>query len=128
MSNLAQIEACLEKYRKGYLEADPSLIASVFHSDVNLLSVSEGKLESYPLKQWLTSLQLRKDKGDRREGTLRMVFLELGETIATAKVELDLTSEGKRLGFTDFLSFLKKKEGWQIVGKVYEVKKFDSAN
>lgn len=115
----AQIQTLLHDYVAGYLCADSKLIATVFHPETKLLSVSEGKLEQISMENWIQNLDDRKRKNDIRVAQAEIVRVDISGNAATATVTLTFS----QYQFTDFLSLLNIENRWIIVGKIYNIRK-----
>lgn len=113
------IEAVIQDYFEGYQKADVTLIKNVFHPNVRLLSVDQGKLDVTEMNDWLRNLEDRHDRGDIRQGKLTIVSID--QTNETAVVKLKIQFEA--FAFTDYLSLLNVKGKWIIVGKIYDFTK-----
>jgi hypothetical protein len=113
-----KIEEVIENYYQGYQKADISLIQKAFHPDTRLLSSSEGELDVTEMSDWLISLKERQLQGDIRTGFLKILSIDATNEAATVKLKILFPA----YEFTDYLSLLKIKNKWIIVGKIYQFK------
>ena len=117
------VKETIQKYVKGYLNAESDLIVEAFHSETRLYTVDDGKLEKTEMKDWLENIQVRKQKGDLRTAATEIVSIDITETAATAKITLTFL----KFKFTDYLSLLLIAGQWKIVGKIYVVQNYPAA-
>lgn len=111
-----KIEEVIQNYYQGYQKADISLIQKSFHPDTRLLSSSEGELDVTEMSNWLISLKERQLRGDIRTGFLKILSIDETNQAATVKLKIRFPA----FEFTDYLSLLKLKGKWIIVGKIYQ--------
>jgi len=102
---------------KGDLEAT----REGFFPGFDLLILKENMVDKLPIYNWITMVQMRKDKDPAPppEGeitTCEFEFIDITGTAAVAKIHL---SRGGKKIFTDYLSLYKFVDGWKIVGKIY---------
>lgn len=115
-SDSDKIEEVIENYYQGYQKADIGLIQKSFHPDTRLLSSSEGDLDVTEMSDWIISLKERQLRGDIRTGFLKILSIDATNGAATVKLKIRFPA----YEFTDFLSLLKLKGKWIIVGKIYQ--------
>lgn len=116
--NNQKIENTIQNYITGYLNADKNLIGKAFSSETVLYSVDEDQISKLPMNDWFKNLDDRAARNDKRVADAEIKLLDV--TDDTAMVKLCLKFE--TMQFTDYLSLLKVKEEWVIVGKIYSVK------
>lgn len=121
LSEEVEIENTIQKYFKGYLSAEKNLIVEAFHSETRLLSIENNKLDKTEMHEWILNLDLRKMKGDQRIAKTEVLSIDITDSAAIAKVQLNFP----KYQFTDFLSLLRIEDHWKIVGKIYTVKEID---
>src|ERR1700722_17462296 len=51
-SDLRELEQALQSYFDGLYQGDTNKLASVFHPDSHLFSVTDGKLDALPRERW----------------------------------------------------------------------------
>ena len=117
-TNEEQIKETIQTYVDGYLHAESTLVEKAFFEETRLYSVDQGKLDKTEMSDWLQNLTQRKSRSDIRKAKLEIGFIDITEQSAMAKIILNFE---KRV-FTDYLSLLQLKDGWQIVGKIYSVR------
>lgn len=111
-----KIEDVIQNYYEGYQKADVLLIQKAFHPDTRLLSSSDGELDVTEMSDWLINLKERQLRGDIRKGFLKILSIDATNDAATVKLKIRFPA----LEFTDYLSLLKIKKKWIIVGKIYQ--------
>ena len=112
---MKQIEETINKYFKGFSQAEPQLVSEAFHPDSRLYSVDDGKLDRTEVRDWLVNLHKRKEIGEKREGTLEILSVDQTKDAAIAKVKITF----KSVEFIDYLSLLNFDGAWKVVGKIY---------
>jgi hypothetical protein len=112
-----KVENVLKDYFQGYLKAEKHLIEKAFHPETRLFSVDKGKLDKTEMSDWLKNIESRKAKGDERNADQEIIFIEITDDAAIAKVILTFS----KYKFTDYLSLLRIQDQWQIIGKIYTV-------
>ena len=117
-NNKSEIETTIQNYFRGYLEADAERLAKAFHPSAKLFSVSEGKLETTEIADWLKNLRDRKAKGDIRKAGTRIDSIEITGDAAVAKTILSFP----KFRFVDYLSLLQIGRDWVIMNKTYTMK------
>jgi len=113
--DVTSIKKVLNNYFQGYQRADSKLIQKAFHQDTKLISVDNNKLDALNLKDWVISIDARREREDFRKGSMQILTLDI--TQETAMVKLHLNFE--KFEFIDYLSFLKVENKWIIVGKIF---------
>ena len=118
MDAKSEIKLVIENYIKAYLVADTALLRPIFHSSVNLLAVTQNKFTMVSLNDWLIKLDERKAKNDVRAADLEIDFIDVTHDTAISKIHVI----SKTSIITDYLTFLKIDNNWQIVSKIYDLK------
>ena len=106
--------AVVSDYLQGLQFNDTLRLAKAFWPSTKLLWVKrDGTLGELTQPAWYASF--RGSVGQRVEGSLRMVKLELTGSAAAAKVVEDYPDSR----YTDYLGLLRIKGRWWIVSKLY---------
>lgn len=113
------IRSTAQLYVDSFNNRDPKGIAAAFHPVAVLYSAGRNGLSEYPRWKWVESLEKNPNKpADWIPYTAKISVLDMTETTAVAKVELDNPKEH----YVDYLSMVKLDGKWRIVGKVYHFK------
>ena len=114
MSDSSAAVAVVNDYLQGLQFNDTLRLAKAFWPSTKLLWVKrDGTLGELTQTAWYASF--RGSVGQRVEGTLRVVKLELTGSAAAAKV----VEEYPDSRYTDYLGLLRIKGRWWIVSKLY---------
>ena len=108
----------LQNYFSGYLNAESDLVSKAFHSETNLFSVDNEKLDKTTMTDWIKNIRSRKEKGDLRQAHSEIMSIDVTDSAAVAKVSLTFA----KFKFTDYLSLLRIEGSWRIIGKIYTTK------
>ena len=116
-SDLNDLEQAIQTYLDGLYQGDTAKLGSVFHDPSHLFGVTDGELTDLPREQWLESVRSRKSA--QSQDLTRNDFIvhidRSSPTTAFAKVQCQIPPRY----FTDYLTFVKLKDGWKIVSKTY---------
>jgi hypothetical protein len=116
-SDLNELEQALQTYFDGLYEGNIEKLGSVFHDVAHLFGVTDGKLGDMSREQWFDMVRSRKSAQSqdlpRRDWVVQID--RSGPTTAFAKVHCQIPPRY----FTDYLTFVKLAEGWQIVSKTF---------
>jgi len=116
-SDLNDLEQAIQTYLDGLYQGDTAKLGSVFHDVSHLFGVTDGELTDLPREQWLESVRSRKSA--QSQDLTRNDFIvhidRSSPTTAFAKVQCQIPPRY----FTDYLTFVKLKDGWKIVSKTY---------
>jgi hypothetical protein len=116
-SDLQDLERALQAYFDGLYEGDTAKLASVFHDESHLFSVTDGKLDDLPRKRWFEMVKNRPSARSRdlpRHDWIVQIDRS-GPNTAFAKVQCQIPPRY----FTDYLTFVKLAEGWRIISKTF---------
>lgn len=123
----ARAQEALEKEKEGirktaqtYVDAlnnrDAEGIKKAFHPVAVLYAAGRNGLSDFPRWRWVEGMEKNPAKpADWVAYTSKVTVLDVGETVAVAKVELDHPTHQ----FTDYLSMVKLDGEWKIVNKIY---------
>jgi len=101
----------------GLYEGDTEKLGQAFHEGSHLYWMEGGAVSDWPRAKWLEVIKGRpsaKSKGLKR--TDRIVSIDLSGP-ETAFVKLECSIHPRY--FTDYLTLLKLKGGWQVVSKTF---------
>ncbi len=118
-----EIRALVEaSYINGaFNDLDTKTMREGFHPAFRIHGVQEdGGLRQFPIGDWIARIEKLKggpdfDANDQK-WEHRILLIDVTGSAAVAKIELFKDS---RHVYTDYLSFLKLKDGWKITDKVY---------
>lgn len=90
-----------------------------FHPDFEMLILRDGKLQKYPISEWVAGIKKRRaeNPGPPAQTTVHK-FTNVDVTGNAAVVRLELSRQDKLI-FTDYLMLYKFEDGWKIVGKSF---------
>jgi C-terminal processing protease CtpA/Prc len=115
--DIEAIEKVVWTYLDGLYEGDTEKLAQAFHEGSHLYWMESGAVSDWPRAKWLEVIKGRpsaKSKGLKR--TDRIVSIDLSGP-ETAFVKLECSIHPRY--FTDYLTLLKLKGGWQVVSKTF---------
>ena len=118
-SDLQDIEQALQLYFDGLYTGDTAKLASVFHPESHLFSVTAGKLEDLPRAGWFEMVKNRPSAASRdlpRRDWIVQIDRS-GPDTAFAKVHCQIPPRF----FTDYLTFVRLAEGWRIISKTFHI-------
>ena len=116
-TDLQEIERAVQTYFDGLYEGDTSKLARVFHNGAHLFSSEDGKLADMSQEQWFALIKSRPSAQSRdlpRNDWVVQIDRS-GPNTAFAKVHCQIPPRY----FTDYLTLVKRAEGWTIVSKTY---------
>lgn len=95
-----------------------NLIEAGFHPGFEMLSLSNGLLNRFPIYSWIETVKkaMAENKSIAEPITATYPLIDVAGNAAIARVEL---YRGDRHLFTDYMSLYKTEQGWQIVAKIY---------
>jgi hypothetical protein len=102
-------------------EGDADKIDSGFHSDFNLLGISEGNsMWKLPIADWKAKAVKKREEGklpsDDKKVSVKFPSIDVTGTAAVAKIEFYM---GEKLTYIDYISLYKFEDGWKMVNKIY---------
>jgi hypothetical protein len=116
-TDLHDLEQALQTYFDGLYEGDVGKLATVFHDESHLFSVTDGKLDDLPRASWFEMLKNRPSALSRdlprRDWVVQID--RSGPLTAFAKVQCQIPPRY----FTDYLTFVKLTDGWRIISKTF---------
>ena len=115
--DVTAIKAAAQTYLDGLYEGDADKLASVFHPTSALTWEENGVLTPLPRDQWLEAVRNRpsaKARGLARHDEILQID-QASATMAFVKLKCAIPPRF----FTDYLSFLKVEDRWQIAQKVF---------
>ncbi|NIR44971.1 MAG: nuclear transport factor 2 family protein [Gammaproteobacteria bacterium] len=114
-SDREEVEAAVENYFAGMMEANPDYLREAFHPDSRLIGVDQdGDVMIIPFERWASSWEGREPR-DASSHTNRIVNIDVQGMAASVKTEL--TWPG--VHYVDYLSLLRINGEWQIVNKIW---------
>jgi aldose sugar dehydrogenase len=105
------IETTIQVYFDGWATGDTTKLGQAMHASCHLKNYRDGKFIEFTRAQYLN---LFKPREKNKNITTRIVFVDVTNNMAGAKVEI---STEKDL-FTDYFNLMKTNEGWFIADKV----------
>jgi hypothetical protein len=116
-TDLHDLEQAVQTYFDGLYEGDTAKLASVFHDESHLFSVTDGKLDDMPRAKWFELVNSRPSARSRDLARRDWVVHidRSGPTTAFAKVQCQIPPRY----FTDYLTFVKLADGWKVISKTY---------
>jgi len=117
--NYQAIVEVLERYYDGLYKCDTGLLATVFHPQARYATASEGRLLHLDMPSYFSIVENRTSPQSRGETPcFDIESIEFGGPVtAFARMRCFMLSNA----YTDFLSFLRVDENWQIIAKVFHV-------
>lgn len=117
------IGQAIQTYLDGLYEGDTKKLGKVFHPCCHLFAHVNGEFLDWSREHWFDVVEGRESaqtQGLTRHD--RIVSIDMSdENTALAKVECAIPPRY----FTDYLSFLKGENGWQIVSKSFRFVEHD---
>ena len=108
------VKAALQHYLLGHSTGDGKHHAMVFHPESKLFWVQDGQLRTRTSAEYIAGAS-GKPAADEAQRKRRIVDVDVTETAAVAKIELDYPE----VMFTDYFTLLKIDGKWQIVNKIF---------
>jgi Putative lumazine-binding len=116
-SDLGDLEQAVQTYFDGLHEGDTTKLASVFHAEAHLFSVTDGTLDDMPRERWFELVRNRPSARSRdlpRRDWIGQIDRS-GPNTAFVKVQCQIPPRY----FTDYLTFVKLAEGWRVISKTF---------
>ncbi|WP_198083464.1 nuclear transport factor 2 family protein [Variovorax sp. E3] len=105
-----------EGYVQGLIEGNLELILSSFHTDATMFGFFEGALLGGSIRNLSEYV---KQYGPAKNMTSRIDVLDMTETLAVVRLELENAACGK--DYTDFHALIKIEGKWRIVSKMFHM-------
>ena len=116
-TDIQSLLAAMAAYFEGLYQADPDILAPLFHEDARYVNATAGDYMNFSKAEYLAIVAGREAPsatGDVRRDEI--VSIEIGNgpmAFVTARMQM----MGRQ--YQDFLTFQKTNEGWQIQAKVF---------
>ncbi len=116
-TDLHDIEQVLQTYFDGLYEGDTAKLATAFHLEAHLFSVTDGELDDLSRKAWFDLVKSRPSAASRDLARHDWVVQidRSGPNTAFAKVQCQIPPRY----FTDYLTLVKLSDGWRIISKTF---------
>lgn len=113
------IDHVINQYYEGLFTCDTKTLGQVFHPDARYSTASSGSLLHLNMEEYFEILQQRASPLSLGEDR----FLEVESVDLAGSVTAIVRLRCHMLGnaYTDFLTFLKIDDCWQIISKVFHV-------
>ena len=112
------IEAVIQLYFDGLYEGSTAKLALAFHPCVRLYFTDAGAVRELPRAEWFSLVEGRPAPAAQQLArTDKIAWVDVAHNAAVAKVECSIAPRY----FTDYLTFLKTDQGWQIVSKASRI-------
>ncbi len=115
ISEFEAITATVQHYIDGAREGSGKTMKVAFHDDAQIFGYGAQGLFAAPIQELFDRVD---ESGSAPETKARIVNIDIADTVATVRLELDEWS-GRR--FTDFFTLLKLDGTWTIMNKVYHL-------
>jgi Putative lumazine-binding len=109
---IADIQTVCTYYLDGGTNGDSVQFSKAFHPSGQMMYMRNDTLQIVSLKDFMARIRNTGQKGNR---TTKIESIQVFGDAAVAK----LTIKTETLVLHDFMSLLKTKEGWKIVGKIF---------
>ena len=107
------VQKTLNLYIDGIGTSDSIKVSKSFHDSWQLKYFEDDKINIIKKTKYMERFNTAPHaKSDKWSG--RIVFIDITNTVAVAKVEISTT----KLLFTDYFNLMKTKDGWFIVDKI----------
>lgn len=119
MTHSSDLIDAVQVYFDSLYHCDIEMLNSVFHETSSLFDADNGDIFVEPIKSFSDDVASRKSPasvGQEREDEILMIDY-LSPISAVVKIRL----RAHKNIFVDHLSFVKDKEGWKIVAKVWHL-------
>lgn len=114
----AIVEVVDRAYVQGiHLDADAGKVRSGMHESFVMFVKSDDGLNQLTRDAWIARLKPRAASDPRPDVTAKIAVLDQAGDAAVVKV--DLFRGGKQI-FTDYISLYRFKDGWKLVGKIFQ--------
>lgn len=117
-SDLAAIADVLGIYFDGLYYADSARLADVFHPEARYVNTVVGDYKNLSVADYLDIIDQRIAPATHKENrTDEIVSIEFGgPAMAFSKVKMSMMGRN----YSDFLTFIKTENNWQIIAKVFD--------
>jgi hypothetical protein len=110
----AAIRAAIDHYFAAHATGDGSHIAKVFHPELKMMWVREGKFNMRTRDEFIAGFSGKPaDDEAQRKRTIEMI--DVTGNAAIAKIRLDYP----KVVFTDYFALLKVDGEWKVVTKIF---------
>jgi Putative lumazine-binding len=109
---IMDIQTVCTYYLDGGTNGDSLLFSKAFHPSGQMLFMRNDTLQIVSLKDFMARIR---NTGQKSNRTTKIESIQVFGDAAVAK----LTIKTETLVLHDFMSLLKTKEGWKIVGKIF---------
>jgi hypothetical protein len=109
--DITAITKTLNYYIEGGTNRDSATFAKAFMTDGQMQYMVQDTLKIVPLKDFVARMK----PGEKVKRSCRIDNIQVAGTAASARLELVYDD----FRFIDFMSLLKTKDGWKIVGKIF---------
>jgi Putative lumazine-binding len=109
---IMDIQTVCTYYLDGGTNGDSILFSKAFHPSGQMLFMRNDTLQIVSLKDFMARIR---NTGQKSNRTTKIESIQVFGDAAVAK----LTIKTETLVLHDFMSLLKTKEGWKIVGKIF---------
>jgi hypothetical protein len=119
-SEFGALEAVISDYFDALYHCDTELLQSVFHEKAIYATADETPLLYRTMEDYVPVVAARQSpasRGETRKDAIDEIQLA-GANTAFARVRCSI---GDR-DFTDFLTFVRDQDRWQIMSKIFEIK------
>jgi len=106
------IEALLTRYIAAISQANSQLMQPLFHTESAMFHLVDGNVSSIPIKGLFNAVDTLFTPSP--EATSTIAYIDIAGEAAVARLDLDGITGNK---FTNFFSFLKQDDQWQIATK-----------
>jgi hypothetical protein len=114
----AIVEVVDRAYVQGiHLDADAGKVRSGMHESFVMFVKTDDGLNQLTRDAWIARLKPRASSDPRPGVTAKIAVLDRAGDAAVVRV--DLFRGGKQI-FTDYISLYRFKDGWKLVGKIFQ--------
>lgn len=109
------VKATLMNYFEGGNNGESERVVAAFHPDATMqyIDLKTGEHKIVPIADFLA--RVKQNDGKKIERTCKIVNMDISETAAHAKLEID----GGSYVFHDYMNLLKINGEWKIVNKIF---------
>jgi len=115
LAEYTAIAETVQHYIDGARSGSGATMKKAFHDDAQIFGYAKDGLFCAPIQQLFDRVDTT---GPAPESQARIVSVEIADTVATVRLELDEWA-GRR--FTDFFTLLKIDGTWTITNKVFHL-------
>lgn len=109
------ISQVVQQYLDGARSGSGEQMKQAFHEDATIFGYIGGDLFAGPIQQLF---DWNDDNGPARELQARIASIDLIDTVATVRLELENWTSHR---FTDLFTLLKVDDQWKIMNKVFHL-------